>query len=113
MKSNLDKGIVAFNNEQYDVAIEYFRPLAESENAQAQCYMGTIYQLALGVAPSGAKAIEWHLKAAVQGVIEGKISALAYHNLSMIYVGVLPDVEKNENLANYFHQRAVQLGFDM
>ena len=113
MKNNLDNGIDAFNSEQYDIAIEYLLPLAKSGNAQAQCYMGSMYQLGLGVAASGIKAVKWHLKAAVQNVIEEKISALAYHNLSMIYGGVLPDVAKNDHLANYFHQRAIQLGFDM
>ena len=52
---------------QYDAAYPKLLPEAESGNAEAQCRLGAMYQLGLGVEVDEEQAIAWYRRAGEQG----------------------------------------------
>lgn len=54
-------------------ALREFRSLAEQGNAQAQYWLGHMYELGLGTARDGALAVEWIGKAAAQGLVPAQL----------------------------------------
>jgi TPR repeat protein len=88
----LDKGIKVFKSGDYIESIKLLMPLAEQGSAEAQCILGNIYQMGLGVNIDGPKAIKWYQQSAQQGY------AIASNNLAGIYFmgecGVVEDYEE-------------------
>jgi len=111
--SILDEGIKAFDAGNYSDAYSILIALAEMGNAQAQCYIASMYQLGLGVQVDGIKAVEWYTKAAKQEIKEGFISAIAYNNLATIYIADTPSILPDRKLAKKYQQKARELGFEM
>jgi TPR repeat protein len=103
----LREGIAAFETMNYTKTLALLMPLAEKGIAEAQCIIGSLYQIGLGVQVSWEEAVRWYLKAAEQG------HALACNNLGCIYsvggVGIAMDKVK----ARMFYERAAELGFPM
>ncbi|MFP6756878.1 MAG: tetratricopeptide repeat-containing serine protease family protein [Alphaproteobacteria bacterium] len=62
----------------YDLALEFFKPLADEGVAEAQFYYGFMHAQGLGVLQNYEIAAEWYLEAARQG-----------HPLSQNYLGLL------------------------
>lgn len=108
-----EAAVRAFQSRHYAEALNLFLPLAQSGNARAQCYVATMFQSGLGVAPDGIKAVEWYKKAAEQEVRSEKISAVAYNNLATMYFTGAPGIEPNRLMAEEFRQKAIKLGFEM
>jgi hypothetical protein len=79
---------------------------AELRAADAQCMLGVLYQLGLGVAQDGAKAVFWFEEAARQG------HALALNNLGTIYVNGMPGISADREKALEYYLRAYSAGFD-
>lgn len=113
MKDKMESGLKAFNENRYAEAMKILLPLAESGNAQAQCYVATMFHSGLGVSPDGVAAVSWYKRAAEQEIKDENISAVAYNNLSTIYVTGMPGVTPNNDLARQYRQKAVELGFEM
>ncbi len=111
--SIIEKGIKAFDAGNYSDAYFRLTPLAEIGDAQAQCYIASMYQLGLGIPVDGIKAVEWYAKAAKQEIKEGSISAIAYNNLATIYIAGMPDILPDHKLAKKYQQKARELGFEM
>jgi TPR repeat protein len=109
--SVLDGGIKAFEVGNYSEAYSILIVLAEMGDAQAQCYIASMYQLGLGVPVNGKKAVEWYIKAAKQEITEGFISAIAYNNLATIYIVDTPGILPDHELAKKYQQKAKELGF--
>jgi TPR repeat protein len=65
--SNLEKGLQAFANQNYSETLALLKPLAEQGNAEAQCIIGNLYHLGLGIDQNIKEAIKWYLKSAQQG----------------------------------------------
>ncbi len=68
--------------------------IANNGNSKAQCALGAIYDLGIGVTKDYKKAINWYTKAAEQGIAE------AQHNLGAMYHkgrGVFKDYKKAVN----------------
>ncbi len=64
----MDAGVLAFESEQFDIALKEFTPLARAGNARAMGYMGRI----LEAQDKLAEALVWYLKAAQKGNAEAQ-----------------------------------------
>ncbi len=66
--NHLDLGGQAFNRGQYDLAAQYWNPLAQQGNPYAQYNLGIMWEQGLGTTQKNdAAASQWYLKAAQQG----------------------------------------------
>jgi TPR repeat protein len=103
---SIDKG-------NYSAAFGVLALLADAGNPKAQCNLANLYHFGWGVMADGSKAVELHCKVARQNIHEEHLSALAYHNLSTLYIcgapGVAPDYER----AAAYSALAKELGFGM
>ncbi len=85
---------VSYDRANYQTALHIWQGQAEAGDAQAQNYVGEIYQKGLGVTPDYAMAASWFEKAAAQGFKRAKI------NLGYLYeqgLGVAQDLPKALN----------------
>lgn len=86
---------VAFDRADLQSALRVWMQTAQSGDAEAQTYVGDIYERGLGVAPDHATAAQWYQKAADQGF------SRALFNLGTLYeqgLGVPQDQLKALNL---------------
>ena len=63
----ISKGIAAFESGDYKKALSIFRPLAEANDANAQFYMGWMYDEGNGVTENDQEALKWYEKSAKSG----------------------------------------------
>lgn len=111
--ARLTAGIKAFGKEDYFRAFEFLHTLAQEGNPRAQCYIATMYQGGFGVPVNGVKAVDWYSKAAMQNDMTERVSAVAYHNLGMIYIAGMPGVARDTKLAKSYWRKAAQLGSEL
>ena len=78
-KADLEKGIEAFDNEDYATALDEFTPHAEQGDMDAQGWLGSIYYEGLGTPPDIKRAIKWFTLCAEQG------DDYCQYNLGYIY----------------------------
>jgi serine/threonine protein kinase/predicted negative regulator of RcsB-dependent stress response len=65
--SRYELGMKAYNEKNYDTALDLFRSsAADAENAKAQCMIGNLYYWGQGVKQSSSDALHWYLKSADQ-----------------------------------------------
>ncbi len=86
---------VSYDRADYKTALKVWMPQAESGDAEAQNYVGQIYEQGLGVPPDYAKAALWYRKAADQGYSRAQV------NLANLYekgLGVKHDPTEALNL---------------
>ncbi len=86
---------VAYDRANYETALKVWMGQAESGDAEAQNYVGEIYDKGLGTAPDPAKAAIWYEKASAQGLKRAKT------NLGYLYeqgLGVTRDMPRALNL---------------
>jgi TPR repeat protein len=82
---------VAYDRANYATALNAWLPKAQEGDAEAQAYVGEIYEKGLGTAPNYQLAAEWYRKAAQQGNSRAQI------NLGLLYEkgwGVEQDLPK-------------------
>jgi len=65
--ANFDKGMKAYDSQNYEAALAEWLPLAEQGDVKAQRWVGHLYGAGQGVPLSDVIAFKWHLKAAEQG----------------------------------------------
>lgn len=70
---------VAYDRADYATALKIWLPMAQEGDAEAQAYVGEIYEKGLGITPDYATALAWYRKAAAQGNTRAKI------NLGFLY----------------------------
>jgi TPR repeat protein len=102
---NLNQGLVAFETKDYAQAIALLKPLAETGDPEAQCLMGNMYHLGLGVAHDLSKAVEWYKKSAEQGY------GVASHNLAGIILVGEHGAPPNRRNAECWYEKAREQGF--
>ena len=73
-------GVKAYDRGDYATALRIFRQLADQGAAEAQSYLGFIYDKGQGVGQDYKEAIKWYRKAADQGY------ARAQYNLGLMYL---------------------------
>jgi len=100
---DFQKGKAAYKRENYAVALQRLRPLAEQGYAKAQNFLGFIYQIVEGVPQDYTEAVKWYSKAAERG------NPQAQSNLgSMYYRGL--GVSKNGAEAVKWYRKAAEQG---
>jgi TPR repeat protein len=77
--ADFQAGMDAYNRGDYATALREIRPLAEQGDADAQYYLGVLYDFRKGVPQDFAMAREWYEKAAAKG------HAGAQNNLGGLY----------------------------
>ncbi len=86
---------VAYDRANYETALKVWMAQAESGDAEAQNYVGEIYDKGLGTPSDPARAAPWYEKAAAQGLKRAQI------NLGYLYeqgLGVPKDMTRALNL---------------
>ncbi|MDH3273462.1 MAG: sel1 repeat family protein [Gammaproteobacteria bacterium] len=79
VSADLQKGLTAFNEGDYETSLAECQPLADAGNAGAQFCVGRLYANGFGVAMDDALAIKWYALAADAGHAE------AQFNLGVMY----------------------------
>ncbi len=70
--ASFQEGVDAYGKGNYAVALEKFKPLAESGDARAQFNLGVMYRQGQGVAQDDKEAVAWWNKAAELGHVEAQ-----------------------------------------
>lgn len=86
--ANFDKGLDAFDNEIYDIALQEWVVLAEQGDASAQSNLGVMYMEGKGVPQDDKEALKWWTLAAQQG---DKSAQFNLGNMYRLGKGVLQD----------------------
>lgn len=139
LSQSFEAGLNAFDNEQYEIALRNWLPLADAGDANAQISIGFMYQAGLGVSQSYGRAEEWYREALNNGLAEahtrlgvmaleglGKpenpseaidhftVAAQAGHDEAMVYLGNIYTegliVPRNLDLAIALFQQAWSQG---
>jgi TPR repeat protein len=103
--SDLEKGIAAFNTQDYTQALRLLKLLAEQGNAEAQCIIASMYHLGLGVESNPPEAVKWYIKSALAGC------GVAANNLAGIYLSGADGVPADRAAAEKWFQKAREQGF--
>jgi TPR repeat protein len=77
---DLEEGIKAWFEFDFDRAVDLLKPLAESGNPDAQLYLAIMYHFGEGVAQDYGETVRWLTRASEQGHAE------AQYNLGYIYL---------------------------
>lgn len=99
--AGMEAGVLAFENEDFDVAARELAPLAKAGNAQAMTYMGHIEE----EQDKPAEALVWYLKAAQKGFAEAQTA------LGRLY-DAGEGVERDEDKALAWYAKAAAQGDD-
>ena len=89
LAQDFEKGMEAYQNGDYATALSIWLPLAEQGDAEAQNWLGVMYDYGDGVTQDDKEAANWFRKAAEQG------NAGAQNNLGSRYIlgkGVIQDI---------------------
>ncbi len=95
-------GIEAFERGDYAVAVRELVPLARANDAEAQYFVGAMYEAGLGVEQDLLEANQWYTSAAQAGL------AMAQFHLGLMYEtgqGIGRNYEKS---AKWYHRAAEQ-----
>jgi hypothetical protein len=65
--AGFDEGVAAYDRGDYATALEEWLPIAEQGDGRAQLYLGTMFDIGLGVPQDYAEAVKWYRLAAEQG----------------------------------------------
>ena len=103
--ADIQNGINAYNNGDFEVAISEFRPLAEQGDAIAQFNMAEMYAGGLGVVQDINDSIRWYRMAAAQGHSDSQA------NLDVID-GLGGGVLKDSDLSFNWFIKAAKKGVD-
>ena len=93
----------AYQLNDYELARQTFRPIAEAGHNRAQRYMGAIYDKGLGVERTPGLAVYWFEKSAEQG------GAKLQYDLGVRYLNG-KDVERDYAKTHYWWQKAADAG---
>lgn len=77
--ADLEKGLAAYEEGDYETALAECQPLADAGDAMAQFCMGTMYANGLGVPMDDALALHWYGAAAEQGHSEAQFNLAVFH----------------------------------
>ena len=104
---DLKEGAEAYEQGNYEKALEFLLPLAEEGQAMAQCRIATMYHLGLGVTIDARIAEKLYLQAAERGC------PVSCNNLAALYSTAYAGVEGKVKDGNKYLEKARELGFDV
>ena len=64
--AGMDEGVAAYNRGDFTTALRELRPLANQGHADAQAYLGLMYDKGLGIPQNDEAAVKWYTRAAEQ-----------------------------------------------
>ncbi len=102
----LDEGMLAAEQGDYEKAFRIFTPLAEAGDAEAQHNLAILYRGGHGVAKDLDKSRQWFLRAAEQGI------AAAQYNLGYMY-DMGEGVEQSDRYAFLWYRKAAEQGHSL
>jgi TPR repeat protein len=94
VRADIDSGLMAYANGDFDTAARVFSVLAKSGDKEAQYYMGLLYEEGQGVPKRFDEAEKCYTKAAQQGYLD------AYFALGELYLHQPGD--KKDRVSAYF-----------
>ena len=97
------QGWEAYQSGNFSSAMQFWMPLAEQGDANAQLNVGLMYDAGQGVSVDHARAAEWYRKSAESGL------AAAQYNLGLLYRDG-EGVEQNQQLSSDWLGRAADQG---
>jgi TPR repeat protein len=100
----VEDGVSAWRSQDYERARELWREAADYGSAEAQLYLGYLYQSGRVSDPNPQRAIHWYRAAAGQGVAE------AQYQLGLMYE-VGEGVPANYDTAERWYGAAIGQGF--
>lgn len=107
---DLERGIEAFEHQDYDTAMGLIRPLAEAGDTEALYFMGTFYLYGAGVEMNPVEANTWFRRAYDQWAVEANAGKAS----SMVEVGMMLNtgigVDRDAPKALEWLRRAADLG---
>lgn len=101
---NLTLGLAAFKAKDYFNAFRLLKFIADQGDAEAQCLIGNMYQLGLGLDRDVSEAVKWYKKSANQGY------GVASNNLAEILMVGNQDVAIAPAEAEKWYQKAKNKG---
>tara|TARA_B100000315_G_C14592187_1_gene596533 strand:- start:4214 stop:4906 length:693 start_codon:yes stop_codon:yes gene_type:complete len=104
---NYQRGLDAYNQNDYSTALLEWKTLAEQGNRKAQFFLGQMYFKGLGVSKNIKNAFKWFSLAAEQD------DSVALNNLGVMYdkgLGVLQDFKIASNYFELSAERGYALG---
>lgn len=104
MSADLQKGLDAFNEGDYETSLAECQPLAEEGNVEAQFCVGRLYANGFGVPMDDELALKWYGLAAANGHAE------AQYNLGVMHANGW-GVAMNDVPAAGFYRLAAEQGF--
>jgi hypothetical protein len=102
--AKFDEGVNAYLARNYKFAMTRLKPFAESGNAKAQSYLGSMFESGLGTERDYGEALRWFLKGAEQG------DAYSQAHAGYLYAEGL-GVARDEKLATEWYAKAADQGF--
>ena len=109
--AQLSEALAALDRDDFARALELLVPLATNGDPRAKARLADLYMTGSGVESSGKKAAQLYLEAAEQGINEQQLAALAYYNLSVLYITGASDLKPDPKKASHFARRASDAGF--
>ena len=100
-----EKGEAAYNQENYEVAVNWFRMAAEQGNPDAEFNLAIMYHNGVGVIQDYAEALKRYRQAAMQGDYR------AQFNLGYMY-DLGEGISRDDSEAMKWYQKSAELGFD-
>ena len=101
--AGFEEGLNAYEQNDYQKALQEWRPLAEQGDAASQYKLGYMYAYGRGVARDAAKAVKWYIKAAEQGNAEAQFNLGSWFDLGL---GGVKDAAK----AVHWYTKAAEQG---
>jgi len=98
-----EDGVTAYWQDDFDTALQLWRPLAEHGNAAAQYNLGIMYENGRGVKRDYAEALRWYRKAVDQNYADAQI------NLGTMYANG-EGVEQDTDEALRWYRKAAEQG---
>lgn len=101
---SIERGLAAYEAEDYAGALAQWRPLAWQGNAAAQYGLGVLYDRGRGVGRDDAAALGWYRRAAAQGVAEAEHALGVFHAAGR-------GVAQSHVVAAEWYRRAAERGY--
>ncbi|MDZ7841406.1 MAG: SPOR domain-containing protein [Gammaproteobacteria bacterium] len=107
-QSAFEQGLDAYSNGEYRVALEHWRPAAESGDVVAAFNIGVLYAQGLGVEADAVEAVRWYRRAALAGYANAQFNlGAAYYRGEGAEVNVSQAVSWWEKAAEQRHAEAL------
>jgi len=102
--ADLDKGLAAYNEGDYETSLAECQPLADEGDAMAQFCVGRLYANGFGVGMDDALSLHWYGAAAEQGHAEAQFNLGVMHSNGW-------GVDMNDQEAAKWYRLAANQGF--